>query len=339
MQASNVSSDRLHALRTVWEVIRSHQRVVLTTHINADGDGIGSQTALAHRLQRFGAAPVIVNPTRLPEPYLFLLQGLEAFAVSQRAGQEALDSADLVVVLDTAEASRLGTVGQRLGDTPVVVVDHHPPTDRSLGDPAVQDPSASSTGELIFDMLDLAGEPLSRQEADGLYVAIVTDTGSFRFSNTSGRAHEIAARLLETGVEPEAMYPRLYGQLTVRGLAMLRTAIENLEQDPEYRIAWVAIQQGDVERHGARAADLDGIVEYPRRLRGIEVAFVLRELGPAQTKVSLRSNGRVDVNAVARELGGGGHVRAAGAVIGLPVKEAEAATLEALHRLMEPLED
>jgi phosphoesterase RecJ-like protein len=300
--------------------------VVLTTHINADGDGIGSQTALAHRLQRFGTAPVIVNPTRLPEPYLFLLQGLEAFAISQRAGREALDSADLVVV-------------QRLGDKPVVVVDHHPPTDRSLGDPAVRDPSASSTGELVYEMLDLEAEPLSRQEADGLYVAIATDTGSFRFSNTSVRAHEIAARLLESGVQPEAMYPRLYGQLTARGLALLRTALENLEQDPDYRIAWVTIRQADVERHGARAADLDGVVEYPRRMKGIEVAFVLRELGPAQTKVSLRSTGRVDVNAVARELGGGGHVRAAGAVLSLPVGEAADATLEALRRVMDPLED
>lgn len=323
----------------MWEVIRSCQRVVLTTHINADGDGIGSQTALAHRLQRFGTAPVIVNPTRLPEPYLFLLQGLEAFAISQRAGREALDSADLVVVLDTAEMSRLGAVGERLGDKPVVVVDHHPPTDRSLGDPAVRDPSASSTGELVYEMLDLEAEPLSRQEADGLYVAIATDTGSFRFSNTSVRAHEIAARLLESGVQPEAMYPRLYGQLTARGLALLRTALENLEQDPDYRIAWVTIRQADVERHGARAADLDGVVEYPRRMKGIEAAFVLRELGPAQTKVSLRSTGRVDVNAVARELGGGGHVRAAGAVLSLPVGEAADATLEALRRVMDPLED
>jgi len=222
-------------------------------------------------------------------------------------------------------------VAAQLASTPVAIVDHHPPIGEAPGDPAVRDPTACAAGELVYEMLTLDGEPLARPEAEALYVAIATDTGSFSFSNTSARAHEIAARLIDAGVDTGRIYRRLHVQYTPEGLALLGVALSRLRTDPELPISWIALRQNDVARVRATSEDLDGLVEYPRRLRGIEVAILLRELGRDRTKASLRSNGDANVAAVATTLGGGGHEKAAGVVLNLGLEEATSAVLEAVR--------
>jgi len=271
--------------------------------------------ALASRLRARGTEATIVTPGATPESLRFVYGDVPAFAATDPASRDPLDSADAIAVLDTAERSRIGAVAGALDRTGGVLIDHHPPVGEPIVVPAIRDPSACATGELVFDLLGLDDEPIARFEADALYVAITTDTGSFQFSNTSVRAHEIAAALLGWGVDPEAMYRDLHGTLTRAGLALLRHALTRLEVDPLSPVAWVAVDH-EVQRDlGARSDDFEGLVDYPRRLAGIEVGLFFRALSSSRTKVSLRSNGEVDVSAIAHDLGGGGHRKAAGVVL------------------------
>lgn len=307
---------------------------MLTTHVNADGDGAGSEAAVAHVLRRLGGAPAIVNPTPFPESYRFLLDDLPAFTPAEPAGRAALEKAELLLVLDTAEPSRIGALVGELERRRVSVLDHHPPEGPPLGEPAVRDAAACATGELVYDLLNGAGVELLRPEARGIYVAVATDTGSFRFSNTTPRAHAIAARCIEAGVDPEAMYRRLFAQYTPEGLELLRRALGTLRTDPTLPISWIHLRREDVEASGAGPEDADGIVEFARRLRGTEVAVLFRELHDGRCKISLRSNGPADVAAVASAFGGGGHTKAAGAVLNRPPEEAEREVLAQLRAVL-----
>lgn len=319
---------RRKALSDLRAALDTAGRVVLTTHINADGDGLGSEAALARFLIRSGAEVALVNPTPIPASLAFLIEGLPTHAPTDSEGERALREADLLLLLDTSEASRLGAVAGRLESSRVGVVDHHPPADDSFAELVVRDVSACATGELIHDLLTCRGEAVAEEDALGLYVAIVTDTGSFRFSNTSPRAHAIAARLLATGVDPAELYRKLYAQQTPARLKLIRSALDSLGVDEEHRIAWVTITHADLREAGAGSDDTEGLVEYPRRIRGVEVAILIREVSAERTKASLRSNGELDVSELAQQLGGGGHQKAAGVLLERPLAEATDLVLE-----------
>ncbi|MEE9206960.1 MAG: bifunctional oligoribonuclease/PAP phosphatase NrnA [Gemmatimonadota bacterium] len=318
----------LHRIRL--ELLAS-RHVVLTTHLNADGDGAGSEAAVAHYLRRNGIASTIINPTPFPESFRFLLGKTEAWTPADDEGRSALGDADKVLILDTAEPARIGAVMGHLEGKHLLVLDHHPPVGPDFGDPAVRDARACATGELVYDLITADGGGVTEQEAAGIYVAIVTDTGSFRFSNTSPRALEICAELLRQGVDPEDMFRRLFGQGSRAGLAILQRALASLQVDAEHPIAWIRLTHQDLVESGASSEDLEGIVDIPRQLAGIEVAVFLRELPDGKTKASLRSNGQVSVAAVARDLGGGGHEKAAGVLLSCGLDEAEQQVLALLR--------
>ena len=151
--------------------------------------------------------------------------------------------------------------------------------------------------------------------ATALYTAILTDTGGFRFSNTLPRCHAVAAELLAAGVDPEAMYRRVYASVPLGKLQLLREALGTLEVEPAAGLAWITIPAGAMERYGVKSEDLDGIVEQPRSIAGTRLAVLFRDLGHGKVKVSFRSTGNLDVNALARQFGGGGHAKAAGALV------------------------
>ena len=328
--------ERAAALDRIVERLRRAKRVVLTTHVNADGDGTGSEVAAACWLAAIGAEPTIVNPTPFPAPFSFLLQtagaeSLRVFDVGTAEAEAALAQADVVLVLDTGEPARIGKVARALSAADVLVIDHHPPGPdpiRALAD--VRDTTACATGELIYDLLALDRSYRSWPPAvtQALYTAIATDTGSFRFSNTTPRTHEIVGDLIRRGVDPEVMYARLYA-VPLRRALLLRESLETLDYDPESRIASITIPEGAMERLGVGPEDLDGIIEHARSIEGAEVALLFRQTG-GSTKVSLRSNGATDVNAIARSFGGGGHVKAAGALIGGPMERNRSRVVEAV---------
>jgi phosphoesterase RecJ-like protein len=323
---------RRSGLKRILQELEPGRKVVLSTHLNADGDGAGSQAAAVHWLTRRGLEPTIVNPTPFPDMFRFLLaDDTGAWTPADSEGGRAMREADVFLVLDTAEPSRLGAVIGRTGGRKMLVIDHHPATSSSIGDVVVCDPAACATGELVFDLIQVAGDEVTLLEADALYVAIATDTGSFRYANTSARTHEISADLLRAGVDPEAMYMRIYARYTPAGLELVRRALERLRVSDDLPVAWISLSQADLAQTGATKEDLEGIVEYARRIRGVRVAILFRELHDGRTKISLRSTGDADVAAIARQFGGGGHVKAAGAVVPEGLEAAELRVLGAIR--------
>jgi phosphoesterase RecJ-like protein len=310
-----VPAERGEAIRHIADVLRATRRVALTTHINADGDACGSVAAMGRLLLQMQIDPVIVNPTPWPALFGFLLD--HDLPDHSSEGAAALGGVDAVMALDVSDMKRLGhlTAVVRGLDIPRIAVDHHVPTEEPAGDVVLADDTACATGELLYDFAVQCGLTITAPIATALYCAILTDTGGFRYSNTSPRCHAIAAVLLAHGVDPEAMYRRIYASITPGRLHLLRDALGSLGVDPEHGIAWVSVSNDALERYDVGAEDLDGIVEHPRSIAGTRVALFFRDLGYGKVKVSFRSTGDVDVNRLARQFGGGGHQKASGALI------------------------
>jgi bifunctional oligoribonuclease and PAP phosphatase NrnA len=337
VENTGVPARRRVAVESVIALLQGAQHVVLTTHVNADGDGTGSQAALAAWLVLRGARVNIVNPTPFPDTFRFLLDdpGMIADAGSAAADQ-ALAAADLLVVVDTAEPKRIGRVARATKGRNVVVIDHHVEGGPQIEGAALIDPSAAAAGELVFDVmtaLDLP-RPWPQQVLRGIYTALVTDTGSFRFSNTTPRAHTIAADIIAQGVDPEQMYRHIYATVPLRRIELLRHALERLEVDREHAITTICIERAVMEQLDATSEDLEGIIEHARSVEGTEIALLMRETSDGATKVSFRSAGLVDVNAIARRFGGGGHVKASGALIPEPLDAAQPRVLEAVREAL-----
>ena len=257
----------------------------------------------------------IVNPTPWPETFRFLLK-TDVTDESDK-GPSALRNIDLLIVLDIADVKRLGSLADTVRQLtiPKIVIDHHIPSDEPPSQNMLADITACATGELIYDVAVTLDIEITPEIAEGLYVAMLTDTGGFRFSNTSARCLAVAGQLLAAGVEPEEMYRRLYASLPIGRLHLLRDALATLEVDPAYGISWISVAAGAAEEYGLKSEDLEGIAEHPRSVGGTRLAVFFRDLGHGKIKVSFRSTGKVNVNDFARLFGGGGHARAAGALI------------------------
>ncbi len=311
----SVPAERRTAIERLAQEFRAGRSVAITTHINSDGDGCGSETALSRLLAQIGIESKIVNPTPWPEMYRFLL-GDDVKDASER-GAKAVTDADLLVIMDISDVKRLGALADtvRKLKTPKLVIDHHLPSDEPPSTLMVTDTAACATGELVYDFATCLGLQITPDIARSLYVAILTDTGGFRFSNTSARCLSVAGQLIASGVEPEEMYARLYASMPVGRLHLLRDALATLEVDPEYGISWISVAAGAAEEYGLKSEDLEGIAEHPRSIGGTRLAIFFRDLGYNKVKVSFRSTGAIDVNEFAKQFAGGGHARASGALI------------------------
>lgn len=289
-------------------------RVALTTHVNADGDGVGSEVALLHALASQGVRAVITNPTPYPSRFRFLLDGVEPANKTSSAVRH-IDRADVVLVLDIADLGRLGHLGAAVKErgVPVACIDHHV-TDGSLPEgPRMVDSAACATGELVYDFLRARQWEITPAIARSLYVAILTDTGGFRFSNTSARALQIAADLLNHGVDPEEIYGEVYARNPEGRIRLMAEVLDTLVVEPDVGLAWVTVPPDALDRLGVDSEQLDGIVEFPRSIDGIRLALQFRLIANGRVKVSFRSYGDVNSAALAERFGGGGHRKAAGA--------------------------
>jgi phosphoesterase RecJ-like protein len=326
---------RRSAIERLAREFRAGRSVALSTHINSDGDGCGSEVALARLLTQLGIDARIANPTPWPAMFDFLL-GDDVRNESDDA-EKTIRKSDLIVVLDISDLRRLGQLGPvvRASSATKIVIDHHIPSDVAITELALCDTAACATGELIYDLAAVLDLELTAPVAEALYVALLTDTGGFRFSNTSARCHAIAGALLAAGVDPEAMYRRIYASVPIGRLHLLRDALATLEVDPEYGIAWISVEAGAPETHGLKSEDLDGMAEHPRSVAGTKLAVFFRDLGHGKVKVSFRSAGEVDVNAFAREFGGGGHAKASGALVAGTLEEVRHDVIAAARLFLE----
>jgi bifunctional oligoribonuclease and PAP phosphatase NrnA len=310
--------------------LRPGQRVCITTHVNPDGDGLGSEVGLVHLLRAQGIHAVITNPSPTPPRFRFLFEDLPGIDKTPEAVRE-LRRADLIIVLDISDLTRLGMLIETVRDrgVPVACVDHHVSTGILPPGPRYLDPDAAATGELIFELAKANGWPVTQAVARALYVAILTDTGGFRFSNTRPRTLRVAADLLETGVDAEEIYLEVYARAPEGRPRLFAEALQTLVVEPDYGLAWVTVPPGAIERHGVSSDDLDGVVEFPRSIEGVRMALLFREIAQGRVKVSLRSVGDVDVAAFAKAYGGGGHTKAAGLSLTGSLAEVQATVLRA----------
>jgi phosphoesterase RecJ-like protein len=316
MNRYEIPEARRKAVREALSSLEASTKVILTTHVNADGDGAGCEAALLSYLEHRGVEAWIVNPTPFPTQLRFMVDSHRR--ILDVLSQEAIDrcaNADLCVILDAGERARIGRVGPLVAQLPTLIVDHHPPAGGSVKGSAFLDSTAAATGELVFDLLWSENGPWTHSVVSGLYVAIMTDTGSFRFSNVTAGVHRVVAELIQRGASPDALYREVYGRVPIRRVRLLQEALPTLDVSPDGRVAWLSVEQGMLSSLGCTGDDLEGMIDYPRELDGVEVGLLFRELEGKQVKVSFRSNGTVDVNALAREFGGGGHLRASGALV------------------------
>jgi len=322
----SVPPERAAAAHAIAALLKPGLHVALTTHVNADGDGVGSEVGLWHLLRARGLHPVIANPTAIPDRFGFLLpDGADA---SDRAGRE-IARAEVVVVLDIADLPRLGDLATAVRErrAPVVCIDHHVSPGTLPEGPRLVAPEATATAELVFDLATTLGWPLSADAARALYVGLLTDTGGFRFSNTTARALRVAAALLEHGVNPESIYEAVYASAPEGRVRLLAEVLQTLVVEPGLGLAWVTVPGGALERHGATPDDLDGIVEHARSIAGVRLALLFRQIANGRIKVSFRSMGEVDSAALAQRFGGGGHHKAAGASLAGSLGEAQETVL------------
>lgn len=328
--------ERAKAARKIAELFQPGARIALTTHVNADGDGAGSEVGLWRLLTEYGVRAVITNPTPFPQRYRFLLDGIGGADKTAQAVRH-LEKADAVVVLDISDIGRLGHLGRRIAERgiPVACIDHHLSNGDLPPGPRLVDATACATGELVYDFAKAVGWDLIPDVARALYVAILTDTGGFRFSNTTPRTLRVAADLLDRGLEPEDIYREVYASDPEGRVRLVGEVTNTLVVEPELGLAWVTVPPGALERYGLDAEHLEGVVELPRSIEGVRLALLFRRLANGRIKVSFRSMGSIDVAALAQQFGGGGHKRAAGASLEGSLHEVQERVLEIARTTLE----
>ncbi len=309
------------------EFLDRHGRILLTTHENPDGDGSGAMIGLAHYLRSLGKDVRIVVHPHLPDHLKFMdtENWVEALDLEGRH-RDLASWPDAWVVVDASEPQRLGPLLPAFLATPAVkaCLDHHLKDAPGGFDREFTDPTASASAELVFDLASARMPlPLPAPMAEALYAGVVEDTGNFRFSNATAKVHRLAARLIDQGVAPARTYQALYHQGRPEKLRLTGIALASMAFLGDGRYARISLAPSDLAACGADHDDMEGLVNRPLEVRGVEVSCLLYEMPDGRIKASLRSRETVDVNAVCRRFGGGGHRLASGAKLDGPLVRAQ----------------
>ena len=310
------------------EALRQPSGTILCLgHVHPDGDVLGTLLGLGLALSAAGASVTFAGPHPVPDVLAFL-PGSDRWQVWKAAPA----SFDIIVMTDCPNPDRSEGLleGARGPQSRVFNIDHHP-DNRRYGSIDWIDPSAAATGEMVFDLLVALGLPLTPAIALNLFTAVHTDTGSFRYSNTTPRTFRIAAELAAAGADPALVSDRLYQQRGRDSLVQLGTVLRRVEVSDDGQVAWLSVPRDLVPRELIESEDL---VSYPRSIGGVKVAVLLREEAPGTVKVSLRAKGEVAVNTIAHRFGGGGHENAAGCTLSGTLEEAAATLLQAVREAL-----
>jgi phosphoesterase RecJ-like protein len=305
--------------------LRRCNRILISVHKNPDGDALGSQLALMLALEKLNKTIVAHNLDAVPEIYRYL-----PAADRIRIGSNIGERYDAVVVLD-ADPPRTGLFNGNYPADTRINIDHHitNPVEWPL---TWLDPSASATGEMVYELIRQLGIVMDREIALCLYTAIFTDTGSFRYSNTTPKSMRIAADLIEAGADPWLVTENVYESFAFRRIKMLGMVLSAMERSEDGRIGWVVVTDELYRQFGATAEDTENFVNFVRSTKGVEVAVLLRQTAASQYKISLRSKGRIDLSVVAQSFGGGGHKNAAGCMLDGGIDEVKKKVIDAVSR-------
>jgi len=323
----------------ISKVIDDHHRFLVTTHVNSDGDGLGAELGLWGYLKRLGKDVRIVNPDALIARYAFLNAEGQYETYDPETHRALLADREVLFFLDFSRWERLEAFGDaiRATNATTVCIDHHP-VEQGPADLNGIDITAASTGQLVYELIRWRGDAPDHRMATGLYVSILTDTGSFRFSNSDPRAHRVAAELLECGLDPAALYEHVYGNWELGRLRLLSAALNSLKAEENGKILLLSVSHGELQACGVPMSDTDGFVDVARSTKNAECVALFVEREDGSLKMSFRSKGLVDVNAVAGTFGGGGHRNASGATLSGPLEDAQAAVLKALREALHEAE-
>jgi phosphoesterase RecJ-like protein len=323
----------------MWSAIRQfidrHDAFVVTSHINPDGDAIGSEMGLARYLRQVGKKVVVMNSTETPDVLRFLDPEDEIRIYGEPGTQPLLDTIDACIIVDVNNWEQLGNIGRALQarSMPRACIDHHQGNTDGFANHTVSDTSAAATGLLIYEMiLDSKGK-VTKPIAEALYAAIITDTGTFRFSNADARVLRAAAELCDAGVSPFEMHRKVFGSKSWGAGRLLGPVLSTLESEANGKLAIVSATLEMVNNAGATYDDMDGFVDLVRAIKGVELVLFFKETEENDIKVSLRSNGNVDAHAIAKQFGGGGHTMASGMRVPGPMRRAIDTVVSACRNL------
>lgn len=288
----------------IVEEIRRRQRFVISSHVRPDGDAIGSQLAMAYALRHLGKQVRIVDGDSPPTP-LLVFPGVQHIEVMRQID----DPGDAVIVMECGDLARTGVAGFERGF--VINIDHHP-GNSMYGAINWFDLSAAACGEMVFDLVKALGVPLTKEIATHVYIAILTDTGSFHYSNISPKTFEICRQCVEAGVDPPGVARSIFDSNNLGRLKLFGAVLSRMELDASGRLATVYVDQQMAIDCGGTYEDTEGLINLPLTVKEIQAVVFFKENGANDWRISLRSKGDVDINAVANQFGGGGHKNASG---------------------------
>lgn len=310
------------------EVLRKAPKVALFSHVSPDGDCMGSMLAIGQALEKMGKEVSFYNPNPVPSNLVFL-------PGSSRISQQLPDPQPETLLF--VDCTDLGRVNLSMSDiskvSTVLNLDHHI-SNQNFGHVNWVDAQASAVGELASTLINLLGVEIDRDIATNLYTAIVTDSGCFQYSNTTARTHRLTAELLDKGIDLPGIHHYIFDQKPLSQIKLLQYALNGLEIYAEGQLAVMTLSSEDFQKSSAEQELSEGLVNHARSIAGVEVAVLLKEVGPLEIRGGLRSNLWLNVNEIAAQFGGGGHNRAAGCTLRVPIAEAKQSIITAIEEAL-----
>jgi phosphoesterase RecJ-like protein len=296
------------------KVISESNNILLSTHINPDGDGLGSEVAMYYYIKSLNKNCRIINISDLTDKYEFLNKNNIIEKFNKTSHESWISSCDCAIIFDIGNYTRLGQIAKILNDNSVtcISIDHHPSED-SFFDFRCLDISAPATGYLVWQYLKIIDYDLTYDMAEGLYAALITDTGSFRYNSTTPDCHVMAKEILEAGIKPYDVYSSIYEQRTLPQVKLLGAVIDSLRIVDEFAIIRITIEM--LKDCDATLEDVDGFTDFMRSMKGVEVSFMISQINDNKFRINFRSRGKYIINDIAAHFNGGGHKLAAGATI------------------------
>jgi phosphoesterase RecJ-like protein len=302
------------SLEELHKVFLRYKSFVLTTHVNPDGDALGSELAMCHFLRKYQKQVEIINHSATPENYLWLDASHDIGVYDAARDASKLSEADVILIIDANQPERLKSMQDAVKASKAikVIIDHHLEPD-PFAQYCYTDSEATSAGEIIYRIITTYGnDKLDKSIARSLYTAIMTDTGSFRYPRTVSETHRIAADLLDRGADPTEIYSNVYETFSLGRMRLLGEVLDSIKTCYDGKLAYVIAKQAWFKDTDTTEADTDNFTVYPMSVQGVSVGILFNELRDG-VKVSFRSKGSIRINELAKEFGGNGHMNAAGA--------------------------
>jgi phosphoesterase RecJ-like protein len=311
-------------LQAIVDAIHARRRFVISSHSRPDGDSIGSSLALAYALKGLGKDAHVVHKDRAPDS-LLPFPGVRDIEIADRVGGDF----DAAIIMECGDLARTGVEG--LDRFMVINIDHHP-GNAAYGRINWFDASAAACGEMVFDLVTALGVPLTREIATHIYLAILTDTGSFHYSSMSPRTFDICRRMLEAGVDPVLVARNVYDSNNMGRLKLFGSVLNAMQVDATGRIAILYLDHEMARAAGGTYDDTEGLINMPLTVKEIEAVVFFKQSERDEYRVSMRSKGDIDIGTVAKEFGGGGHKNAAGCSATGPIDLLQKVFVEKLER-------